>query len=340
MYLNELSKNVDGYRLSTFFHKDRDDNGGKLKMGPHWDYDLAWNNADYCENAITSGWAYNFNYVCVPNGSFGYVPFWWERLMEDDVFKQNAACRWQNLRMTTLSKDSIYAKIDSMKSVVLEAQARNFNLWPILGIYVWPNPAPIPANYNGEIAKLKLWVKNRLNWLDTAFGQTSSEPQSDFSEVVLGGMQWQFQATNTSLGATFLWNFGDGTTSTLASPQHTFGAIGNFNIRLTVTSPYGCSSETVKNFSVSSLFDLKNTANSLLINPNPAKDIAFISLAENLSSDCNLLLINALGEIILQKNVAFKDGETQLMLSEVPSGIYTLQVRSNQKTWVGVLNKM
>jgi hypothetical protein len=34
LILNEVSKNVDGYRLSTYFHKDRDDRGGKLKMGP------------------------------------------------------------------------------------------------------------------------------------------------------------------------------------------------------------------------------------------------------------------------------------------------------------------
>jgi len=47
LILNEISKNVDGYRLSTYFHKNRDDKGGKLTMGPPWDYDLAWYNADY-----------------------------------------------------------------------------------------------------------------------------------------------------------------------------------------------------------------------------------------------------------------------------------------------------
>ena len=47
--VNEFSKNVDGYRLSTFLHKERDSIGGKLRMGPVWDYDLAWHNADYCD---------------------------------------------------------------------------------------------------------------------------------------------------------------------------------------------------------------------------------------------------------------------------------------------------
>eukprot|EP01027_Heterolobosea_sp_BB2_P014808 GEZU01021242.1.p1 GENE.GEZU01021242.1~~GEZU01021242.1.p1 ORF type:complete len:364 (+),score=55.47 GEZU01021242.1:301-1392(+) len=36
--LQELSKNVDGFRLSTFYYKDRD---GLLSSGPEWDFDVA-----------------------------------------------------------------------------------------------------------------------------------------------------------------------------------------------------------------------------------------------------------------------------------------------------------
>lgn len=38
----------------------------------------------------------------------------------------------------------------------------------------------------------------------------------------------------------YLWDFGDGTTSTLASPTHTF-PVGVYNIRLTITTQGGCS---------------------------------------------------------------------------------------------------
>ena len=51
--INELSKNIDGYRLSTYMYKDRDSNDGKLIMGPFWDYNLAFGNADYCNGGIT-----------------------------------------------------------------------------------------------------------------------------------------------------------------------------------------------------------------------------------------------------------------------------------------------
>ncbi|MDQ3535806.1 MAG: CotH kinase family protein, partial [Bacteroidota bacterium] len=48
--VNEISKNIDGYRLSTFMHKDKN---GKLIMGPVWDFNLAFGNADYCEGEKT-----------------------------------------------------------------------------------------------------------------------------------------------------------------------------------------------------------------------------------------------------------------------------------------------
>jgi hypothetical protein len=37
LILNEFSKNIDGYRFSTYLYKDKDSKGGKLKMGPIWD---------------------------------------------------------------------------------------------------------------------------------------------------------------------------------------------------------------------------------------------------------------------------------------------------------------
>jgi len=42
LLLNELSKNVDAYRLSAFMYKDRDSKGGRLTMGPIWDYNHAF----------------------------------------------------------------------------------------------------------------------------------------------------------------------------------------------------------------------------------------------------------------------------------------------------------
>jgi hypothetical protein len=129
-------------RLSTFMYKDRDSKDKRIVMGPAWDYDLAFRNANYCAGSETTGWAYKFNDVCPGDGA-GLVPFWWNKLMTDTAYEADLLCRWKGLRQTTLSIDRLNAMIDSIVTVVNEAQQRHFTKWPILGHYIWPNPDPI-----------------------------------------------------------------------------------------------------------------------------------------------------------------------------------------------------
>lgn len=163
MFINELSKNVDGYRLSTYFYKDKYSKGGKIKAGPTWDYDIGWMNADYCQAEIDTGWAYNLNYVCTGAA----VPAHWERMMSDPLFRQRVRCRWASLRQSILHTDTILAYIDSTVAYINAAQQRNFALWPILGQATWPQPQPIPQSYAAEIQRLKTWIINRTAWIDS-----------------------------------------------------------------------------------------------------------------------------------------------------------------------------
>ena len=49
------------------------------------------------------------------------------------------------------------------------------------------------------------------------------------------------QFTNTSTGAnSYLWNFGDGTTSTQPNPVHNFQQLGSYDVTLMITSSNGC----------------------------------------------------------------------------------------------------
>ncbi|MBC8172474.1 MAG: CotH kinase family protein [Chitinophagales bacterium] len=176
--LNELSKNVDGYRLSTFLYKDRNSNGGKLYMGPVWDYNLAWHNADYCGNELVSGWAYAITDYCATD-----LPFWWRKLVTDTLFINNLQCRWQELRETTLKEEHIFNYIDSIETLVDEAKDRHYTVWPILGIYVWPNPYPLAETYAEEIVNLKTWIAGRLTWLDESIPGMCYEVAEDTTVV-------------------------------------------------------------------------------------------------------------------------------------------------------------
>lgn len=162
--VNEASRNVDGYRLSSYFYKDRDSKGGKITAGPVWDYDLAFKNANYCSGSNVDGWAYRFNAVCPAD--YWQVPFWWDRLMSDTAFASDLLCRWKVVRQTTLSLAHLNALIDSVAALTAEARQRHFQRWPVLGQYVWPNPQPLATTYDGEIGTLKSWLAARLNWID------------------------------------------------------------------------------------------------------------------------------------------------------------------------------
>lgn len=164
LIVNEVSRNVDGYRLSSYFHKDRNSINNKIFAGPVWDYDLSFRNADYCDGSLTTGWAYDFNSVCP--GDYFQLPFWWKQFMLDTAFKANLLCRWKEVRKTVLSNEHLFKLIDSVNTVVAEGQVRHFTKWPILGTYVWPNPQPIPDTYAGEISILKSWLTSRMQWLD------------------------------------------------------------------------------------------------------------------------------------------------------------------------------
>jgi hypothetical protein len=169
--VNEVSRNVDGYRLSAYFYKDRDSRNRKIFAGPVWDYDLAFRNANYCDGSNTSGWAYQFNNVCPGDGA-GLIPFWWERLMTDTAFTSDLRCRWKEKRQNTISFDHLNHLIDSVVSLTAEARVRHFQRWPVLGQYIWPNPQPIATSYSGEIGYLKEWLNNRLNWIDNNLPNT------------------------------------------------------------------------------------------------------------------------------------------------------------------------
>jgi hypothetical protein len=158
--LVETAKNIDGFRLSTYMFKDRN---GKLNMGPVWDYNLSLGNADYLEGWIPTGW-YNRQL-----GEGDYP--WWRRLFEDPEFRLRYADRWFELRRDLFATERLLGMIDEYAALLEEPQQRNFDRWPILGRYLWPNGF-VGTTYRQEIDWMKNWLGARLAWMD---GQTAAE---------------------------------------------------------------------------------------------------------------------------------------------------------------------
>lgn len=192
--LNELSRNVDGYRLSSYFHKNKNLTDGRIKAGPIWDFDLAFKNADYCDGSLVSGWAYKFNYVCPGDGA-GLIPFWWDRLMLDTAFVSSLRCRWLDLRKTTLSEQNINKLIDSADAITTEARTRHFAKWNLSGLQWWRGINPI-RSYEEERNAMKAWIKQRAEWIDLNLenkGSCGDWPSDNNQNIIIKAFPNPFQ---------------------------------------------------------------------------------------------------------------------------------------------------
>ena len=167
MLMMELSRNVDAYVLSTYMHKPRD---GRLNMGPVWDFNGSLGNADYFESWEAEGWHYENSEFPGdnPNGFH-----WYTQLLEDDEFQEILSTRWSEHRSSVWSDEALLADIDATALLLNESQAHNFNRWPVLGEYIWPNDsgAVDRDSYAQEVEYLKTWLAERTAWLDTQWLQ-------------------------------------------------------------------------------------------------------------------------------------------------------------------------
>ena len=175
--VQEITKNVDGYRLSTYLNKQRDSRGGKLQAGPAWDFNITLGNADYCDGGETDNWALAF--PCDPS----VIPFWWERMNQDPVYWNQVQCRWAELRSNLFSWQTISSQIDENVLLLGDASTRNFDRWNILSTHVWPNNY-VGGTYTAEIFYLKQWLSNRLAWLDANIGAPTMGCTSSYSNSI------------------------------------------------------------------------------------------------------------------------------------------------------------
>jgi hypothetical protein len=178
MILNEISKEVDGYRYSTFFYKQKDSDGGKLHAGPAWDFNLGYANVDYWSEGVDYK---DWKYLMVEPVDWS-IMFWWKRLMEDPYFEDLFYTRWHQLRESVLSNNKLQNAIDSVVNYIDEAQQRNYERWPILGEYVWPNYDWEGNDYSDEVEFFESWLFKRLNWIDNNITGSLLYPSAKLSK--------------------------------------------------------------------------------------------------------------------------------------------------------------
>jgi PKD repeat protein len=148
----------------------------------------------------------------------------------------------------------------------------------------------------------------------------------------------------------YLWDFGDGTTSTEINPVHTYPDAGNYLATLTINTLLGCTStyQAMAMLQASNLGPGSNlfiytgagtatsdiTLSVFQIQPNPVTDILRISLT-NLPSDDQVYfeIFSAAGVFMTGKQLPRRDASGLVELgdmSQLPAGSYILRLRSDK----------
>ena len=144
--VNEISKNQDARSYSSIYFNYIP--GEKIKMGPVWDFDLAFGNVDY-SNAEN------------PEGFWIKENLWFKRMFEDPYFSDLVNTRF-NYYENNLS--SILSKVDEFENYLSKSQKKNFEIWDILSKDFWPIPVKYDTHHE-YVEYLKNWIDTRMLWL-------------------------------------------------------------------------------------------------------------------------------------------------------------------------------
>ena len=155
---------------------------------------------------------------------------------------------------------------------------------------------------------------------------------------------------NSSTGSnlTYLWSFGDGNTSTLQSPTHTYATSGPFYLCLTVDDGSSCNDTycdsigsngvvfkqagfTINVIPASSIItdiNKKNGLNSEVeIYPNPTSNQLTIGTEQNINE---IKIVDITGKIIM----ITKENTRTINVTNLSDGIYFIKLNTDQKTMI------
>lgn len=157
--IQELTNNSDSaFRRSCYFTVDV---GGKIKMGPIWDFDLAFGNYTI-DNPYYNSWT-----IIGSSDENAFIKTsWGNYLMQNKEFRARLSERWREVRDKLLN--AAFTSIDRYSKKIQPSQVENFKVWQIWntkpGYSSWAN---FNANsYELQIAYLKNFITNRANWID------------------------------------------------------------------------------------------------------------------------------------------------------------------------------
>jgi len=154
----EFLKPVDGNMwASVYMYKPQ--NGGKLKFGPMWDFDLAAGSATRAGNVASSSSWYLRNSLGV--SAMQSSKTWFNYLNDSAEFRAAARTRWnqldQGLHMNTF--------IAQQKALLTKSAAENYVKWNH-GSRISEYQV-IKSSWASDVEYLRSWTESRNQWIDS-----------------------------------------------------------------------------------------------------------------------------------------------------------------------------
>lgn len=151
--VNELFMNVDAMKKSTYMYKDID---GLFHMGPIWDMD--WSSDSLVSSSQGSG-TYNA-WQTVKFSDAAQANQWYKSIIQDPYFAVKAYELYTQMREKMGAVVADGGTLDTYQALLTESAAANAGMW---------YQRESNKEFNTQIATLKTYLTNRLNWLDRQF---------------------------------------------------------------------------------------------------------------------------------------------------------------------------
>lgn len=132
-------------------------------------------------------------------------------------------------------------------------------------------------------------------------------------------------------GTSYLWDFGDGGSSTDPYPTHTYAIEDTFLVCLTVTSSAGCVDDTCQNVSVSVAVE-DGMLGEVSVSPNPATESARVNFSLEHAGAVEVALFTTAGQRVMSRNMELNAGAQSLNLdlNTVPAGLYMVRIATEE----------
>jgi subtilisin family serine protease/PKD repeat protein len=253
-------------------------------------------------------------------------------LLNDTVFYvSNADNHYESLR--TAAEVKIVARPDILVSGDLTfCEGSNITLSvEEADEYTWSSGEKTQSIVVGESGEYSVIVKNNdleCESMDAVIVTVNDLPSSVFTfepEYPQAGRDVLF-STGGNGSVAWLWDFGDGSTSTEQNPVHVFDELGDYPITLTATSIYGCTSTSTVNIGIITGIE-QSLADAIEIYPNPVTADRLVVRIPHAVSLTDISLYTSKGSRL---NVPASIDENQMTLdvSGLAEGFYLLKITS------------